>query len=50
MPAARRSTAQLLVEPCGLSREVVAFREAGRRSGSFGVEPCCDHWITVTLV
>jgi len=24
MPAARRSTAQLRVEPCGLSREVVA--------------------------
>jgi hypothetical protein len=30
MPAARRSTAQLRVEPCGLSREVVAFGEAGR--------------------
>ena len=30
MPAARRSTTQLRVEPCGLSREVVAFGEAGR--------------------
>ena len=29
-PAARGSTAQLRVEPCGLSREVVAFGEAGR--------------------
>ncbi len=27
---ARRSTAQLRVEPRGLSREVVAFGEAGR--------------------
>jgi hypothetical protein len=49
-PAARRSTAQPRVEPCGLSREVVAFGEAGRRSGSVGVEPCCGHWVTVTLV
>ena len=29
-PDIRRSTAQLRVEPCGLSREVVAFGEAGR--------------------
>jgi len=29
MPPARRSTAQLRVEPCGLSREVVAFGEIG---------------------
>src|SRR5918994_300998 len=50
MPAACRSPAQLRVEPCGLSREVVAFGEAGRRSGSFGVKPCCGHWVTVTLV
>jgi hypothetical protein len=27
---ARRSTAQLRVEPCGLSREVIAFGQAGR--------------------
>jgi hypothetical protein len=27
MPAVRRSAAQLRVEPCGLSREVVAFGE-----------------------
>jgi hypothetical protein len=30
LPGARRSTAQLRVEPCGLSREVVAFGEVGR--------------------
>jgi hypothetical protein len=30
MPAARRSTAQLRVEPRGLPREVVALGEAGR--------------------
>jgi hypothetical protein len=30
MPAVRRSTAQFHVEPCGLSREVVAFGEVGR--------------------
>ena len=46
----RRSTAQLRVEPCGLSRQVVAFGEAGRRSGSFGVEPCCGYRVTVTLL
>jgi hypothetical protein len=30
MPVASGSTAQLRVEPCGLSREVVAFGEVGR--------------------
>ncbi|MDX5968163.1 hypothetical protein SIM91_33710 [Rhodococcus opacus] len=33
--------AQLGVEPRGLSCEVVAFGEVGRRPGSFGVEPRC---------
>ena len=31
MPATRPSTAHFRIEPCGLSREVVAFGEIGRR-------------------
>src|SRR4051812_3361674 len=50
MPVARRSAAQLRVEAGGLAREVVAFREAGRRSGGFGVEPGSGRGVTVALV
>ena len=46
----RRSTAQLRVEPGGLPGEVVPFGEAGRRPGSFGVEPGSGRRVSVTFV
>jgi hypothetical protein len=38
------------VEPRGLSREVVPLGEAWRRSGSIGIQACCGHRVTITLV
>ena len=35
-PASRRFTPQLRIEPCGLSRQVVAFGEVWCRSGGTG--------------
>ena len=45
-----RPVAELRVEPCGLSGQVVAFGDGRGRAGGIGVEPRRGHGIAVPLV